>query len=178
MLQGIYKSLNELERRLSNLINIGVVSEVDYDKCTARVKIGEIETAHLDFATIKAGKAKIWNPPEIGEQVLVLSPCGDLNNGIIWGALYAKSSKAPSNIKSKEHRIIPAGVEVKTNLFKIDGKLQVTGAAKFDSTVSVSGDVNTKKKSVSEGEQIAKGILTSEHIHSCAGSPGKTFTPQ
>ncbi len=104
MWQKIVKLFNNCDRKLENLIKIGVVSKVNYIDCTARVKIGKIETNFLSFATVKAGSHKLWSPVEIGEQVIVFSPSGELTNGIIFGSLYCNANPAPNFTPASSRR--------------------------------------------------------------------------
>ena len=85
-------NLNDLARRLANIIRIGQIFEIDYEIAKARVKIGELETDWLPWITANSGNNKNWNPPEIDEQVIVLSPCGELNQGVILPSLYRGSA--------------------------------------------------------------------------------------
>ncbi len=101
--------LNELLRRLSNIIRIGTICEIDYQKAKARVKTGELKTAYLPWITSKAGDNIDWNPPDINEQVIILSPNGELNKGVILCSLYQNSSPAPSNSKDKQKVVFGDG---------------------------------------------------------------------
>lgn len=96
--------LSETERMLVNLIRVGVIHKVDYQNGTAQVKFGGTETDFIPWFTLRAGKDKSWNPPNKGEQVMVLSPNGDLVQGVILVGLF--SNQFPQNA-SKEgvHRI-------------------------------------------------------------------------
>ncbi|MFP3022837.1 MAG: phage baseplate assembly protein V, partial [Wolbachia sp.] len=40
-------AISELQRKLANIVRIGVVKEVDYEKAKVRVKIGELLTDFL-----------------------------------------------------------------------------------------------------------------------------------
>ncbi len=88
-------NLNDLARRLANIIRLGQIFAIDYEVAKARVKIGDLETDWLPWVTSNSGTNKNWNPPEIDEQVMILSPCGELNQGIIFPSLYRGS--APEN---------------------------------------------------------------------------------
>ncbi len=72
-------NLNDLARRLANIIRLGQIFAVDYEAAKARVKIGNLETDWLPWITANSSETKNWNPPEIDEQVIVLSPCGELS---------------------------------------------------------------------------------------------------
>lgn len=71
-------NIAELQRKLANIVRIGLVKEIDYEKAKVRVKIGEFLTDWLPWITERAGKDTSWAPPDIDEQVVVLSPFGEL----------------------------------------------------------------------------------------------------
>ncbi|OAM02914.1 phage baseplate assembly protein V [Wolbachia endosymbiont of Dactylopius coccus] len=92
-------AIAELQRKVANIIRIGVVKEVDYEKAKVRVKIGEFLTDYLPWITSKAGKDRDWSPPDIDEQVLVLSPLGELSLGIVLPGIYQEKYPALENKK-------------------------------------------------------------------------------
>lgn len=78
-------TFSELVRRVSNLIRIGRIQEILDDK--VRVRIDKILTPWLCiFST--ASSTKTWIPIEIGEQVAVLSPFGNLDQGVVLRSIY------------------------------------------------------------------------------------------
>jgi len=94
-------ALADLTKRLSNIIRIGTIFEINVQIAKARVKIGELETDFLPWANSNSGSNNIWNPPEIDEQVVILSPSGDLSQAIILPSLYKNNaSNSDQNIKS------------------------------------------------------------------------------
>lgn len=74
--------ITDLQRRLANLITFGSISQVNYQNAKARVKIGEIETTWLPWV-MRDGNDKNWHGIDVGEQIIILAPSGDLNQGII-----------------------------------------------------------------------------------------------
>ena len=94
-------TLSDFAKRLSNIIRIGTIFEINVQIAKARVKIGELETDFLPWANSNSGSNNIWNPPEIDEQVVILSPSGDLSQAIILPSLYKNNaSNSDQNIKS------------------------------------------------------------------------------
>jgi phage baseplate assembly protein V len=85
--------LSEMNRRLLQIVRIGVIQEIDYNKAKARVKIGDNTTGWRPWISL----AKAWIPPAVGDQVVVLSPNGDFEQGVLLPALYHSKAKAPSN---------------------------------------------------------------------------------
>ena len=86
----------DIQRRLANLVRVGVVASVDLPNARCRVTIGDLLTASLPFISCKAGYDSTWHPPEVGEQVLVLAPSGELTAGFVLGGVYTTSHPAPS----------------------------------------------------------------------------------
>ncbi|KAG8290561.1 hypothetical protein J6590_079699 [Homalodisca vitripennis] len=54
---------------------------------------------YLPWITSKAGKDRDWSPPDIDEQVLVLSPLGELSLGIVLPGIYQEKYPALENKK-------------------------------------------------------------------------------
>lgn len=83
-------------RRLSNVARYGTVAEADYTGTTAgfpaiRVQLqdGEILSDWVPWFTPRAGKDRVWDPPEVGEVVMLLAPSGDLANGVAIPGLFS-----------------------------------------------------------------------------------------
>ncbi|PVJ01665.1 phage baseplate assembly protein V, partial [Salmonella enterica] len=52
--------LTEIMRLITNLIRIGVVTEVDRENWLCRVKTGDLETNWINWLTLRAGNARTW----------------------------------------------------------------------------------------------------------------------
>lgn len=93
--------LATLARLLENLIRFGVITEVGHgdpaQQKPPRVKVltGTLTTAWLPWLNQRAGADREWNPPTVGEQVLLLSPSGQLANGAAITGLF--SEHIPAN---------------------------------------------------------------------------------
>lgn len=86
----------ENERRLQSIINRGIVTQVDHAAACCRVQIDGLETDWLKFTSARIGKVKIWNPPSIGEQVLVISETGELSTGLVTTSFDYDDQPMPS----------------------------------------------------------------------------------
>lgn len=90
-------ALPDLERRVANMVRYGVVHQVDYANKRVKIKSGEIVTAWLKWPAASASSFKrTWTPPAVGEQVVLLSPTGDLRQATILPGQYQNSYDAPS----------------------------------------------------------------------------------
>ncbi|RZG78351.1 phage baseplate assembly protein V [Acinetobacter sp. WCHAc060033] len=76
--------LGQMDRILANLIKIGRIQSVDLGAGTATVDFDGEVVADLEWSKSRAGNDRTWNGGySKDEQVLVLSPSGDLSQGVI-----------------------------------------------------------------------------------------------
>ena len=86
-----------LARRLEGLIQVGRIVAADYKQAKVQVKSGHETSAWLPWVTLRAGPDRHWWAPEVGEQVLILSPMGDLGAGVVLPGLYRAAHPAPAD---------------------------------------------------------------------------------
>lgn len=73
---------------LANLIRLGTVTSVDLPDARCVVRYGDpddddpAETPPIRWLAFRAGLTRIWSPPSVGEQVLLLSPDGQIGASI------------------------------------------------------------------------------------------------
>jgi phage baseplate assembly protein V len=159
----------ELDRRISNLIKFGTVQEADYVNAKVRIKAGDILTGWLPWQTQRAGGDITWHAPEIGEQVMVLSPSGELNQGLVLTGLYQALKPPPVATPDKHHTVYNDGAVVEydrathhlqailpdgaTVTLTSPGGITITGNITLTGTLTASVDV------------IADGISLHNHKH-------------
>ncbi|MCF6775986.1 phage baseplate assembly protein V [Thiotrichales bacterium 19X7-9] len=177
----------ELERRLANLIRIGRIQAIDFSSARAKVVIGQLESSWLKWLTQRAGDCQSWWAPSKGEQVVLLSPCGELNNGVILPALFANNE--PTNKASIHYYRYKDGTEVSydyekqkltvnaTGLIEIAAAKEVkikSNAAQIKSNqididapeISIKGNLSINGSIiVSQGDVIADGKALKMHNH-------------
>lgn len=174
--------LTELGRRLANVVRPGTVGEVDGAAARVRVRYGEtVLSAWLPWVTARAGADRSWWAPEVGEQVLILAPSGDLGAGVVLTGVYQRGYPAPEQSPDKHathyrdgavieydraaHRLravlpeggtaeitAPDGVTVRGDLM-VTGDLDVTGAAE------VAGDITGHADIGADGDVSADGNI-------------------
>lgn len=83
----------EAERRISNLIQYGVISEIQHEKGLCRVSFGTRVSPLSPWLMGRCGDDKEFWHPDIGEQALFLSPFGDGSQGVVLVGV--KSNKRP-----------------------------------------------------------------------------------
>lgn len=110
-MQCMNADLSNLSRLLQNLIRLGTIAQVDGAK--ARVQLGpKLTTEWLSWITPRAGTTCAWSAPTVGEQVMVLSPGGDLTRGVILPALFSKAFDAPETSDTIHTTHYPDGAVV------------------------------------------------------------------
>ena len=128
------RELIQLATALRNLIRLGTVCEINAAKAKIRVSIGEIKTPWISWLTTRAGADKNWWPPSIGEQVVVLSPEGNLKLGIALGSTYFRHNAAPEsntqvhNITYSDGSAISYNKEQQTMSVSCVGKIVINAA--------------------------------------------------
>ena len=138
--QGL--NLNELNRKIANILRVGTIAEVDYEKAMARVRLGDITTRFLPWITSRAGENRDWKPVNVGEQVIVLSQNGDLNYGVILHSIYQSIYPAPSNSKDKHKVVFEDGSSVEYDKATKHFSADLKGTA----DISIAKDVSVVAK--------------------------------
>jgi len=167
--------IGELERRLSNTIRPGTVLEADYAKARLRVTMGDNTSAWLPWLTSRAGEDRTWHAPEVGEQVIVMAPGGELSAGYVMpGGVYkndypANADKAEiSRTTYKDGAVIEYDREAHAHLIELP-----EGSA----TVKVGDDAQTEitpEKITAKVGSDAKTEITASKILAQIGSDAKS----
>ena len=134
----------DMQHRLAKLISLGTVNEVDYEKALVRVTIGDWLTSWLPWLTAQAFNNLTWQAPEVGEQVVVLAPCGDLAQGVVLGSLYQQNhnlEKVASDVakESRQH--------VQRTVYQ-DGSMVEYDREKHRYYIDIKGESSTRNYSI------------------------------
>ena len=180
------QSPDEIPADLATLVRLGTVLSVDLAEARCIVRYGDpdgeddAETPPIRWLMPRAGLTRIWSPPSVGEQVLLLAPDGQLGAAIALTGIVQDSFPPLGNSKAeaiewedgakitydpKAHAltaILPAngtalieatgGIILRGDV-TIDGDLTVQGAAQVDETLTATEDV------------VADGISLTGHTH-------------
>lgn len=145
----------DLFRRFENLIRLGKIKTVKPTKnyLTVTVDCGEITTAPIRYLNLRAGDDKTFDPPSIGEEVVVLSPCGVLEIGIVLGGLNNSDNPILSQDLNKNIRLFSDGcmISYDTNTHALEVILPSNGTAVLTAnggvTVNADGGVTVNANS-------------------------------
>ncbi len=80
MLEEIIHRLEELERRLANVVRMGRVVEVDAARGLVKLQAAGLTTDWLPWTT-QAGEVNVFIPPSVGQQMMLVSPSGEPGQG-------------------------------------------------------------------------------------------------
>lgn len=158
-------TLAEAFRLINNLVRIGTIAEVDHGKARARVKSGDNLTGWQKWVTLRAGTTTEWDPPTIGEQVVLLSPCGDLAQSVILVGLF--TSNEPSANATEHKRVYPDGATIAYD----HSKKALTASLPDKVSINISGSatVNIGGNATTAVGGVCK--LTAKMIHHNNGMP-------
>jgi phage baseplate assembly protein V len=139
---------NELTRLLLNLIRKGSVIEVDHDAKKCRVSTGGLDSNWLPWFALRAGATRTWDPPTVGEQVMLFCPGGDPADGVAMFGIYSDDAPAPSDSPSKHARHYPDGavIEYDHETHALAATLPAGGSVALTAPASVT--VTTKTATV------------------------------
>lgn len=150
----------ELTRRLHNILRVGTVSEVDTAKARARVAIGELLTDWLPWYEPAAGNTRTWRAPSVGEQVMVLSPSGELRGGTILRGLNRTDFPAPSAdeavdlIRYRDGTTLRYDAAAHKLVAEVQGSVELTATGTLTATVSGAARIETAAALTLKGASI------------------------
>lgn len=149
--------LVEISRKLANMVRLGSIAEVNHAAQRCRVQSGGLLTDWLPWATPRAGDTRDWDPPTIGEQVLILSPSGEVAAAVVMTGIYSTAHPAPSASPSMHRRVYPDGAVIEYD--HASHALLATGISTATIQASTSVTLDTPYTHVT-GTLEVDGLLT------------------
>nr|WP_314469822.1 phage baseplate assembly protein V [uncultured Sphingomonas sp.] len=150
----------DTQRLIGDLAREGTIASVDLANGTCTVQLAdELTTGDIPWLCSRVGETRVWSPPSVGEQVLVLAPEADTDRAIVIGSLSSDANPHVANNGSfviefndgarlaydpEGHSLIarlPAGssVQVEADDIYLRGNLHVTGYVEADGDVIGAG---------------------------------------
>lgn len=102
----------DINRRLENLIRFGTIKTVNPSKPIplVTVDLDDIVTPEIRFFNARSGDDSTWDPPSLGEEVMVISPCGEIGpTSVVFYGLYNNEHPAPSDDLNQKIRVFADG---------------------------------------------------------------------
>ena len=156
---------DDILRILANLIRFGTVASVDYDAERITVKLADITTTPIKWATPRAGDTAVWNPPSEGEQVIVLSPNGDLAAGFALPSIFCAAFAKP-----------PGATKDNTMIAFSDGAVLLYDTASHRLSARLP-DKGSFSVTAPGGMRLEGSLQVSENISAGNGATGSFTTP-
>ncbi|MBX9761558.1 MAG: phage baseplate assembly protein V [Pseudomonadaceae bacterium] len=129
--------LATLARLLENLIRFGTIAAVQMKPPRVKVLTGTLTTAWLPWLNPRAGADREWNPPTEGEQVLLLSPSGQLANGVAITGLFSDLIEANGDRAGLHRRTYRDGAVIEYDSIAKHLRATLPGTAE----VTAAGDI-------------------------------------
>ena len=154
-------AISELDRRLGNLVRMGTITELDVATARVKVDLGDLVTDWLPWHTARAGSTRTWSAPRPGEQVTIISPSGELDQGAVIPGLYQTAHPAPADNQDLETTVFPDGTKVEHDSASNTYTITVAGSANVvinckHATINAEDDatVNTKLATVNASTKV------------------------
>lgn len=127
--------VNRMAARQNNLIREGRVLSVDFEKGLAVVEAQGIETQPVPWLQ-QAGSIVDWEPPAVGQRMVLFSPSGDIGRGFLLPGGYTDQVGQPSQEGASFLRQIGDtkvwgngnSYNIETGTFTIRGDLLIEGS--------------------------------------------------
>ena len=153
--------LAALARLLENLIRFGVIAAVQMEPPRVQVTTGKLTTAWRPWLALRAGADRDWDPPTVGEQVILLSPSGQLANGIVVTGVFSDHVPANGNRAGLHRRTYADGtvIEYDSVAHHLNATLADGGTTNLISTggINLVGDITHKGDYIQTGNQNITG---------------------
>ncbi|MEI1738464.1 phage baseplate assembly protein V [Acinetobacter baumannii] len=102
----------DINRRLENLIRFGTIKTVNPSKPIplVTVDLDDIVTPEIRFINARSGDDSTWDPPSLDEEVMVISPCGEIGpTSVVFYGFYNNEYPSPSDDLNKKIRVFADG---------------------------------------------------------------------
>lgn len=158
---GAMNDFAALARMLENLIRFGVIAAVQMEPPRVQVTTGTLTTAWLPWLALRAGADREWDPPSLGEQVMLFSPSGQLANGIVVTGVYSDHIPANGNRPGLHRRTYADGtvIEYDSAAHHLNATLVDGGTTNLISKggINLVGDITHQGDYIQTGNQTVTG---------------------
>jgi len=170
MMLELLQRIERLERQMHNIALLGTIADANYQTARVRVQIGDLVTGWLPWLSQRAGNDVDWDAPEIGEQVMVFSPSGEIGNGVVLPAIYQTAHPANGSTPDQSIHAYKDGAVIAYDraVHHLSATLPTgaTCALVADGGISITGNISVTGTITSTGDMIAAGISLDNHVHS------------
>lgn len=156
-----------LARMIENLIRFGTIAETQMTPPRVRVKTGSLLTGWLPWLALRAGADVDWDPPTVDEQVILLSPSGQLANAVVITGIYSDAIPANGDRSGLHRRTYRDGavIEYDSVAHQLRAELPAGGTTELIS----SGGIHLVGPVTHEGDYTQQGNFTQTGSYSQTG---------
>lgn len=166
----------DINRRLENLIRFGTIKTVNPSKPIplVTVDLDDIVTPEIRFFSARSGDDSTWDPPSLDEEVMVISPCGEIGpTSVVFYGLYNNDHPAPSDDLSKKIRVFADGCVIAYDvaahhlsailpsggkaIVTANGGITVNGNTTINGNLQVNGSTAMTGNNTVGGSQLVQG---------------------
>jgi len=127
-------NIADLARLLENIVRFGTIEAVQMQPPRVQVKSGNITTAWRPWLNLRAGADREWDPPTIGEQVVLLSPSGNLAQGVVLTGLFSDLIPANGGREGLHRRTYRDGAVIEYDSIAKHLRATLPGTAEINAT--------------------------------------------
>lgn len=164
-------SRTDSDRPIADLVREGVIKSIDLNAGKAVVRMGDILTPPIDWLD-SYGETIIWNPPSIGEQVVVLCPEGDIERALIARGLPSSTFAhlflgSSVGIQFKDGARITYDPKASVLDFQLPGSVQITApdGVVIKADVRIEGNLNATGVIKGDVDVVGGGKSLKDHPH-------------
>lgn len=166
----VERRINDTERRIRNMFREGKVDTVNEDGTVIVQMDGELKSKPVPWLT-RAGDINDWSPPSKGERVLLISPSGELGQGLCLVGGYSEDFAQPHDKLGEHKRVVGETSDTTTENSRtiVAENILLTGNVTIEGDLKSSGGVFEH-----EGKNVGH-----DHKHKDVKSgPDKTGEPE
>jgi phage baseplate assembly protein V len=153
------------------LIRLGTVASVDLAaaRCTVRLADGDDgETGPLPWLEARMGATRVWSPPTIGEQVMLICAGGELGAGVVLRGLPCEAFP-PAGDSLTELIQFNDGAQLsydpQAHALAITLPAGATAQLIADGGITITGDIDLTGKLTASDDVLAGTISLKNHKH-------------
>lgn len=165
---------------LASVIRIGTVLEVDLAEARCVVRFGDpddpdpAQTGPIRWLTPRAGLTRVWSPPSVGEQVLLVCPDGQIGAAVALPGIVRDTFPPVGNSTAELIEFADgARITYDPEASALTAELPAGGTAEIIADggitlrgdVTIVGNVSVSKKLTAAEDVVADGVSLKTHKH-------------
>lgn len=183
------EAATDTDRTIGDLLRVGLVDSVDLVAGKVVVSFGDQTTPPIDWL-MTVGDTTVWIPPTVGQQILVVTPEGDVEQAIALNGL-PSSAFAPlfAGLKNAIRFADGAQVSYDPEAGELDvhtpgnvtitapGGVVIAGGTTITGDVAITGSVTVSETLTATTDVVGGGKSLKDHKHTGGTISGQTGTP-